>query len=65
LQNAELEKQSAVSLRNRSTQPATLRLYEIGENGPLETCLANPKMLYNRQRFGCGGVASKISKTRT
>jgi hypothetical protein len=64
LQNGELEKQSAVSLRNRSTQPATLRLYEIGENGP-HTWLANPKMLYNRQRFGCGGVASKISKTRT
>jgi hypothetical protein len=52
-----LEKQSAVSLHNRRTQPAMLRLCECARSMRFR--------LHNRQYLGCKRLASKTSKART
>ena len=54
-------KQFATSLYNRSTQPAMLRLCEVGEINSLNTRLPKQDAL-NRQHFGCEKSSTKTSR---
>ena len=54
-------KRFATSLYNRSTQPAMLRLCEVGEINSLNTRLPKQDAL-NRQHFGCEKSSTTIVK---